>query len=91
MTAMAETFNEQLNNPEYYKELSFEDRFGLLVDMEWARRQNSKLDRLIKSPELRDTQACIENIRYYQDRKLDKAQILRLATEAMLKNITTSF
>ncbi|GAA0504518.1 IS21-like element ISPsy14 family helper ATPase IstB [Salinibacillus aidingensis] len=79
MNAMAETFREQLRNPEY-QELSFEDRFGLLVDIEWSRRQNSKLDRLIKSAELRDTQACIENIEYHPDRKLDKTQILRLAT-----------
>lgn len=79
MSAMAETFREQLRNPEY-QELSFEDRFGLLVDIEWSRRQNNKLDRLIRQAELRDTQACIEDIEYHPDRKLDKAQILRLAT-----------
>ncbi|SIS66883.1 IS21-like element helper ATPase IstB [Salimicrobium salexigens] len=79
MTAMADTFKEQLNNPDYH-DLSFEDRFGLLVDMEWARKQNSKLERLIKAAELRDTQACIEDIHYHSDRKLDKALILRLAT-----------
>lgn len=79
MSAMAETFREQLRNPEY-QELSFEDRFGLLVDIEWSRRQNNKLDRLIKQAELRDTQACIEDIEYHPDRKLDKAQILRLST-----------
>ncbi|MFK3958829.1 IS21-like element helper ATPase IstB [Guptibacillus hwajinpoensis] len=79
MSAMADTFRDQLRNPEY-QELSFEDRFGLLVDIEWSRRQNSKLERLIKSAELRDTQACIEDITYFSDRRLDKAQILRLAT-----------
>lgn len=79
MAAMAETFREQLRDPEY-QELSFEDRFGLLVDIEWSRRQNNKLDRLIKSAEFRDTQACIEDIEYHPDRKLDKAQILRLAS-----------
>ena len=54
MSAMAETFREQMRNPEY-QELSFVDRFGLLVDIEWSRRQNNKLDRLIKQAELRDT------------------------------------
>lgn len=48
LSAMAETFREQLRNPEY-QELSFEDRFSLLVDIEWSRRHNNKLDRLIKS------------------------------------------
>ena len=30
-------------------ELSFEDRFGLLVDKEWMTRKNNHLTRLIKS------------------------------------------
>ncbi|MFD1068299.1 IS21-like element helper ATPase IstB, partial [Oceanobacillus locisalsi] len=79
MAAMAETFREQLKDASY-QEMSFEDRFGLLVDIEWTRRQNNKLDRLIKAAEFRDSQACIENIEYHSDRKLDKTQILRLAT-----------
>ncbi len=76
---MAKKYMEQLRSPEY-QELSFEDRFEMLVDIEWIRRKNSKLDRLIKSAEFRDTQASIEDIEYHLDRKLDKAQILRLAT-----------
>lgn len=79
MSAMAETYREQLRNPEY-QELSFEERFSLLVDIEWSRRQNNKLDRLIKSAQLRDNQASIEDIEYHPDRKLDKTQILRLAS-----------
>ena len=79
MSAMAEKFVEQLKNPDY-QELSFEDRFGMLVDIEWSRRQNNKLERLIKSAELRDTQASIEDIEYHPDRKLDKSQIVRLAS-----------
>ncbi len=78
LTAMAETYREQLRNPEY-QELSFEERFGLLVDLEWSHKQNNKLDRLIKAAELRDRQASIEDIEYHPDRKLDKTQILRLA------------
>lgn len=79
MSAMAETFQEQLRNPEY-QEMTFEDRFGLLVDMEWSRRQNNKLERLIKNAQLSNNQATIEDIEYHPDRKLDKSQILRLAT-----------
>ena len=74
-----EEYVEQIKNPDY-QDLSFEDRFGILVDLEWTRRQNSKLERLIKSAELRDTQASIEDIEYHSDRKLDKSQILRLAS-----------
>lgn len=79
LSAMADTFREQLRNPEY-QELSFEDRFSMLVDIEWSRRQNNKLDRLIKSAQFRSNQASVEDIEYHPDRKLDKAQILRLAT-----------
>lgn len=79
MTAMAERYMDQLKNPEY-QDLSFEDRFAMLVDIEWGRRKNAKLDRLIKSAEFRDSQACIEDIEYHADRKLDKTQILRLST-----------
>lgn len=79
LTTMAEQFSEQLRNPQY-NDLSFEDRFGLLVDREWDRRKNNKLDRLIKKAEFRYHQACIEDIEYHPDRKLDKTQILRLAS-----------
>ena len=79
MTAMAEGYMDQLKNPEY-QDLSFEDRLAMLVDLEWGRRKNAKLDRLIKGAEFRDSQACIEDIEYHADRKLDKTQILRLAT-----------
>ncbi|WP_088049258.1 IS21-like element helper ATPase IstB [Virgibacillus dakarensis] len=79
MSAMAETYQEQLRNPEY-QEMTFEDRFGLLVDMEWSRRQNNKLERLIKSAQLSNNQAAVEDIEYHPDKKLDKSQILRLAT-----------
>ncbi|MFD1707937.1 ATP-binding protein, partial [Siminovitchia sediminis] len=48
-------------------------------DTEWSRRQNNKLERLIKSAQLSNNQASIEDIEYHPDRKLDKSQILRLA------------
>ena len=44
---MARRFKEQLDDPRM-KELSFEDRFSLLVDAEWTTRKNNHLARLIK-------------------------------------------
>lgn len=79
LNAMAEQFHEQLRNNQF-NELSFEDRIGLMVDVEWSRRKNNKLDRIIKGATLRYPQACIEDIEYHTDRKLDKVQILRLAS-----------
>ena len=60
--------------------LSFEERFGLIVDIEWVRRKNNHLTKLIRKADLQQNDACIENIEYHADRKLDKAQIARLAT-----------
>ena len=76
---MADAYKEQLLDPAF-NDLSFEDRIGLLVDLEWARRKNNKLNRMIKKATFCLPEACIEDIEYHADRKLDKAQITRLAT-----------
>lgn len=79
LTAMAESYRTQLQDPSYGA-LSFEERLGLIVDIEWARRKNNRLSKLIRSAGFQQTDACIENIKYHADRKLDKAQITRLST-----------
>lgn len=79
LTAMAESYREQLRD-NAYQELSFEERFGLVVDLEWSRRKNNRLIRLIKNADFRFSNACIEDIEYHADRKLDKTQITRLAS-----------
>ena len=76
---MAKTFTAQLSEPQVRK-LAFEDRFALLVDAEWAARKSNHLKRLIKKADFADPSACIENIEYLPERKLDRTQILRLAT-----------
>lgn len=76
---MARRFKEQLDDPQM-KELSFEDRFGLLVDAEWTTRKNNHLARLIKKAGYAIPGASMEDIEYLPERKLDKAQILRLAS-----------
>lgn len=78
LSAMADAFKSQLSD-EKYRELSFEERIGIIVDVEWARRKNNKLMRLVRKAEFRYPQASIEDIEYHADRKLDKAQILRLS------------
>ena len=61
LNGMAESFNSQLCDGSY-NDLSFEDRFGLIVDTEWARRKNNKLKRLITKADFRYSNACIEDI-----------------------------
>ncbi|MDN3437272.1 IS21-like element helper ATPase IstB [Planococcus sp. APC 3900] len=79
LSAIADTYYNQMNDPQY-RELSFEDRFNLLIDSEYIRRKNSKLERLIRTANLRMPDACIEDIHYHEDRKLDRTTILRLAS-----------
>lgn len=61
-------------------ELGFEERIGLIVDSEWTSRKNNHLKRLIKNAGFAETEACIENIEYHNDRNLDKTQISHLSS-----------
>ena len=80
LSAMAIEFERQLADHNTYSKLGFEERLGLMVDAEYSRRQANKLQRYIKSAHFSAPGAAIEGIEYYEDRKLDKAQLLRLAT-----------
>jgi hypothetical protein len=75
-SGMANELEAQLQDPTAYTSLSFEDRVGLIVDAEWNRRQKNKLAKLIEKAEFSLPSACIEDIEYLPDRKLDKGQFL---------------
>ena len=79
LPAMAESYRSQLQDSSF-DALSFEERFSLMVDIEWTRRKNNKLTKLIRRADFQQSDACIENIEYHADRKLDKVKIARLAT-----------
>lgn len=66
--------------------MSFDDRFGMIIDLEYARRDNNRVARLIKKAGFAERGACIENIDYSSDRKLDTDTIDRLATCAFIEN-----
>lgn len=78
LKGMAEALASQLGQPDM-QNLSFEERLGLLVDLEWAYRQNRRLARLLKTAKLR-LPACMEDIDYIQPRGLDPAFMRNLAT-----------
>ena len=77
MSAMARSFESQLNS-KTTSELTFEERFGLLVDAEYTTRKNNKLKRLIRSASYSLHDASLEDVEYHSDRKLDKSLIVRL-------------
>ncbi len=68
---------EQLQNPQY-AELSFEDRLGLLVDLECTRRADNSLHRRIKTARF-TLPATIEDLDLSPARGLERSLILELA------------
>lgn len=79
LTAMADAFRIQMDDSSM-KDISFEDRFGILVDVEYTSRKNNRLKRIIRNAELEQSDACIAGIDYRSGRKLNKELINRLAT-----------
>jgi len=79
LTPMADAFRIQMDDASM-KGIAFEDRFGMLVDVEYTNRKNNRLKRLIRNSDLEQTDACIAGIDYQSGRKLNKSLISRLAT-----------
>ena len=79
LTSMADAFRNQLNDPKF-KEIPFEDRFAMLVDIEYSNRKNNRLKRLIRNAGFDQPEANIMDINYTSGRKLNKNLISRLAT-----------
>lgn len=72
--------------------LSFEERFGLMVEKEWMSKKNSKIKRLVRKATL-GLDACIEDIDYSSNRSINKQSILELASCDFIEknlNIITS-
>jgi DNA replication protein DnaC len=68
---------EQLASP-HYAELSFEERLGLLVDIEATRRANNRLKSRLRAARF-PLQATMEDLDLSPRRGLNRAQVLQLA------------
>ena len=60
------------------KDIPFEDRFGMIVDIEYTSRKNCRLRRLIKNASFDQSDARIMDIDYTSGRRLNKQLISRL-------------
>lgn len=76
---MASAWTEQQQATDLAK-VSFDERFGLLVDAEFVARDNRRLERLLRAAKLRISNACIEDVNTPARRGLDKAVLRQLAT-----------
>jgi DNA replication protein DnaC len=83
LDTMAMAIRDQRANPDYL-DLPFEDRLGLLVDIEIQERQNRKRRRLTAAAKLRAS-ASIEDIDFRHKRGLDKSKMLSLASASWVR------
>ena len=76
LTGMLQALDEHVTQPAM-AELSFEERFAMLVDREILYRENRRLERLLKAARLR-VGACVEDIDYRHPRGLEKPRMASL-------------
>ncbi|HAT8127275.1 TPA: IS21-like element helper ATPase IstB [Legionella pneumophila] len=74
---MLEAFQEQLATPDI-NQLSFDERFALLIEREYLARENRRLINRLRQAKLKE-EACMEDIDYAPERQLSKTVITRLA------------
>lgn len=79
LTSMSDAFRTQMEDPRM-KGIPFEDRFGMLVDIEYSNRKSNSLKRLIHNAGFDQPDAYIGDINYTSGRKLNRSLIERLAT-----------
>ena len=85
LPGMARELESQLEDPQRYKGLSFEDRMALLVDAESVSRRKNTIQRRIREARFSQNTASIANIEYHEDRELDRGLITRLATGTYIR------
>jgi len=77
LVGMAEAVRAQAEQPDL-TQLSFEERFALLVDQQWNWKQNRALARRLANAKLRH-RASVEDIDFRSPRGLDRALVRSLA------------
>lgn len=76
LEGMLEALKGQFNQAQI-KQLSFEERLGLLVEQEISLRESKRVKNRLKTAKLK-TPACFENINFKAVRQLDKSVVFAL-------------
>lgn len=84
LTAMAQAFDQQRGSSQH-AELSFEDRFGLLVETEWTAREHRRLVQRLRQAKLRYP-ACLEDVDFATPRGLPRDVVLSLGTGGWIRD-----
>lgn len=80
---MARAFADQMQCPDM-AQLSFEERFGLIVDYQMTDLENRRMQNRLKNAKLR-LSASIEDLDFRQGRGVDRSQIMSLAGNQWVK------
>lgn len=78
LSTMARTYRDQSDAPGI-AELGFDERLAMLIDAEWDGRRTNKRLRYLRQAGFSDPEANIADIRYDEDRKIDRALMLELS------------
>ena len=89
LTAMVECFEEQQHTAGM-SSLSFEERFGFLVEAEWLKHRNKRTERLIKKAGFRFP-AVLEDIDYSNKKGITKGDMMKLSLGAYIKKAHNVF
>jgi DNA replication protein DnaC len=84
LAAMARAFAGQMQPPDI-TQLSFEERFALLVDYQMTDLENRRMRNRLKNAKLR-LAACLEDLDFKQGRGLDRATVMSLALNHWVKS-----
>ena len=80
LNGMADAFGGQLEQTGL-SELSFEERFGMLVDRQWSWKEDRALSRRLRTSRLKST-VSVEDIDYQTPRGLDRSLLRSLTAES---------
>jgi len=83
--ALSRAWQDQTEDPSIH-DLAFDERMALLVEAEWLDRQNNRLARALKEAKLRISSACIEDVEFAAERKLDRKKIRELSSCQWIEN-----
>jgi DNA replication protein DnaC len=89
LSAMAFSLKEQQAKSGIHS-LSFEERFGFLVEAEWLSRRNKRTERLVRQAGFR-FQAAVEDIDYQSKIGISKPEVLKLSLGSYIKKAQNIF
>ena len=80
LPAFANAYIAQMEQPDSFSEMSFDERMAVMIDKEYDSRNSNRIKRLLKKSSLPYTKASTGDIAYLPERKLNRDLINRLGT-----------